>query len=349
MATKQKIHTREDLLHVLAQPRNEGKKIGFTSGAFDLPHPGHVDYLTKAKALCDLLIVGVNSDESIKKYKSDLRPIVPAEARAQVMAGLEAVDYVFIFSETNNNTNIEQLQPDLYIKAGDYKVSDLSSAPLVEGYGGRVEIIPFMEGYSSTSIIERVLEIYSAEDTSYTRIEKPEAKPAVFLDRDGTLIESVEYLHEPEKVKLLPGVVDGLKALQESGYRLIVTTNQPGIGLGYFTVEQFFKVNKEMLRQISEHGILIDKIYFSPDSKAAGSNYRKPRTGMIERAVRELNVVLESSYVIGDTTTDVAFAKAAGCKSILVETGAEGKDGLYDVNPDYTAPNFENAAQVVLT
>ena len=136
---RNKIFSRAEIIEKLKSERPA--RVGFTSGSFDLIHPGHVDYLSKAKELCDCLIVAVNSDNSIKGYKSELRPIVPADSRAKVVAALEAVDYVFIFDELNNNQNITLLKPDYYIKAADYNKKSLSSAPLVESYGGEVKLI----------------------------------------------------------------------------------------------------------------------------------------------------------------------------------------------------------------
>jgi D-beta-D-heptose 7-phosphate kinase/D-beta-D-heptose 1-phosphate adenosyltransferase len=155
-----KIHTRESLVSQLNLIRAR-RRTGFTSGSFDLLHAGHVDYLAKARERCDLLIVGLNSDKSVKAYKDELRPIIPAEQRAKVLAALAAVDYVFIFDEENNNKNIEVLKPDVYFKAGDYSKDRLSSAPIVESYGGRVEIIPLVEESSTTAIIRRILTLYS--------------------------------------------------------------------------------------------------------------------------------------------------------------------------------------------
>ena len=117
----QKIVTRDEIVSLVkeAKAKTKGLLVGYTSGVFDLMHPGHVQYLEDAKKHCDLLIVGVNSDASVKKYKSAVRPIVPAEARMKVLAGLTSVDLIFQFDEVNNNHNIEFIKPDIYLKAGD--------------------------------------------------------------------------------------------------------------------------------------------------------------------------------------------------------------------------------------
>lgn len=322
--------------------------LGFTSGVFDLLHPGHVDYLEKAGGLCDRLAVAINSDSSVQSNKGPKRPICTAEARARVVAGLSFVDYVFIFDESNNNINIETLQPDFYIKAGDYTKASLSSAPLVESYGGQVHIIPTLAGYSSSDIIDKVITLNSqAECVAESRASNP--APCIFVDRDGTINEHVEYLDEASKFKVIPGALEGLMKLREAGYRIVVTTNQPGIGLGYFTKEDLYRVNREFFKACGKVGLLIDKFYYCPHSLVDNCNCAKPNTGMIEKAKMELGVVTEKSFVIGDTTIDIEFGKNSGCTTILVETGLGGTDKRFDVQPDRTVPNLAAAAEFILS
>lgn len=343
-----KISTREKVLREIKPWQQKGMKIGFTSGAFDLIHPGHVEYLNLAKASCDKLVIGLNSDESIRKYKSADRPIISEDARAQVLAGLECVDLIFIFDELNNKTNIEILKPDVYIKAGDYDEAKLTSAPLVKSYGGSIEIIKFKSGFSTSKIIEEVL-IKSANAFMIAPVQVSyEKRPAVFLDRDGTLVEHVDYLHEVEKVKCYTEGFPALKKLQDLGYRMIMVTNQPGIGLGYFTKEDFFKVNLEIFHQASKFGLTFDKVYYSPYGKGDKTNCRKPETGMLDRAVSELNIDLERSFVVGDSTVDIQLAKNAGVKSVLVKTGNAGKDGVVSAQADYIAEDLKEVADFIL-
>jgi rfaE bifunctional protein nucleotidyltransferase chain/domain len=329
-----KIFTRDDLIPICESLKANKKVIGYTSGVFDLIHPGHVQYLEDAKKLCDVLIVGVNSDSSVRTYKSPLRPIVSKEARKRVVAGLGVVDFVFDFDETNNNKNIELLKPDIYLKAGDYSLDKLSSKPIVESYGGRVELVPVIDGYSSSAIIEKIGALYGANHSVPPTISY-EPKPAIFVDRDGTMIELVDYLHEPEKLKVIPGALEALKVAQDKGYRIVVVTNQPGIGLGYFTKEDLFATNLELMKQASKVGLSIEKLYYSPFSKADNTNCRKPKTGMIDRAKKELNIIVEKSFCVGDMTSDIKLAENAGCKGVLVKTGKGGQDKMYDVSPSY--------------
>jgi histidinol-phosphate phosphatase family protein len=260
------------------------------------------------------------------------------------LAGLSSVDFVFVFDEQNNNSNISALKPDFYVKAADYSKTNLSSAPLVESYGGRVELIPLVAGKSSTTLIET-----AAERLLYGCIELPKttSKPVAFLDRDGTLNESVEYLGEPEKMKLLPGVVEGLKQLNELGYLTVLVTNQPGIGMGYFSREDFYRVNRVLLKAASAGGAKIHKIYFCPHSHAEECSCRKPKTGMIDLAFAELSIDKSRSVVIGDTTLDIKLAENAGLQSILVQTGMGGKDGNFSCNPTHVAQDFRAAVEIL--
>ncbi|MCR4439736.1 MAG: HAD-IIIA family hydrolase [bacterium] len=350
-----KIKPREEVAALCAQARAEGKKVGFTSGAFDLLHAGHVDYLEKARQACDLLVVGVNSDASVRAYKGPHRPIIPAQQRAEVVAALECVDLVFIFSERRNKVNIELLRPDLYIKAGDYRPAELTSSEVVERCGGRVLLLPVATPLSSTEIIARaaaahVPQAAPVERDGAVHIRRPPPKqaPAVFVDRDGTILEDVPFLHEPDKVRLLPAAAAGLKRLQDMGYRIVVLTNQAGIGLGYFTLEDFYRVNSAMLKLLDAHGVRVDKVYFCPHGLAEQCECRKPGTALLRLAQEQLNVDLHHSVVIGDRTADVETARRAGCRSILVRTGAGGQDGEYAVAADFVANDLEEAAAILL-
>ena len=354
MKIEEKIKSRESLKERCESLRSQGKTIGFTSGAFDLLHAGHVDYLQKAKGMCDVLIVGVNSDTSVRKYKGEGRPIVGEAQRVKVVAALESVDYVFVFDERRNKKNIELLKPDLYIKAGDYKPEELTSKDIVEAYGGTIRIIPIEVQISTSDIIALASDRNSkgkfVEEQNTIHIEKHPIKmtPAVFLDRDGTINEEINYLHEPEKFKLLPNVLEGVKKFQNMRYRIIIITNQPGIGFGYYSKEDFFNVNKKMLSEFSKACILIDKIYFCPHTKAEQCDCRKPSQALIERAKEDLNLDLSNSYFIGDRTTDMEAGRRAGMKTILVKTGAKGEDGECPGAPDYWADDLLEAAGIVL-
>src|SRR5215469_7141346 len=327
------IYTLETLAERCKRDKALGSKIGFTCGAFDLLHAGHVDYLHRAKELCDILIVAVNTDASIRRYKSLLRPVVSQDQRAMVVAALADVDAVILMDDQRPAHILEVLKPDLYIKGGDYQASELRSAPLVESYGGRCVVIPIAQQISSTTIIRRIVEIsnYSEEHTGH----RTPGGGLVFLDRDGTLIENVPYIRDASRVRLRPGVIEGLRKLQEAGLTLVVVTNQQGIGLGYLEIDDFIRVNSEMLRQMGKAGIRIARIYFCPHSYADQCDCRKPGAALLEEALRYFGNAPGECYLIGDSSADLEAAERVGCLGVGV--GAEG--GL----------SFARAVKIILT
>jgi D-beta-D-heptose 7-phosphate kinase/D-beta-D-heptose 1-phosphate adenosyltransferase len=152
-----------ELCRLLARARQRGQRVVFTNGCFDLLHPGHVSYLEEARALGDLLIVGLNADVSVRRLKGERRPILPENARARLLAALAAVDYVVIFSEATPYHLIELIQPDVLVKGGDWAPETIVGHEVVEARGGEVLSLPFIGGYSTSMIIDEILERYREE------------------------------------------------------------------------------------------------------------------------------------------------------------------------------------------
>jgi D-glycero-D-manno-heptose 1,7-bisphosphate phosphatase len=144
-------------------------------------------------------------------------------------------------------------------------------------------------------------------------------RPAVFFDRDGTLMEEVHYCGDPEKVAAMPGAAGALARLRASGFYNVIITNQSGIGRGYFTVEQFQAVQAELLRQLG--GNAIDATYFCADHPDHPTPRRKPQPGMVHEAVADLGIDLARSFFVGDMATDIECGHHAGVRTILVATG----------------------------
>jgi len=153
---KNKIMTLDGLKEELLYIRKQNKTVVSTSGCFDILHAGHVTYLEEAKAKGDILVVLLNSDSSVRALKGDTRPIVPEEERAVVIAGLESVDYVCIFSDRTPCRIIEMIQPDIVIKGGDYAGQHIPEMDSVAVYGGRVEYVNVVDGCSTTNIVEKI-------------------------------------------------------------------------------------------------------------------------------------------------------------------------------------------------
>ena len=152
-----KVTTREELASLLAERRRQQQRVVFTNGCFDLMHIGHIRYLQAARNLGDVLVVGVNSDSSVRTLnKGTDRPIVPDAQRAEVLAALACVDYVVIFPEPDPGALIATLQPDILVKGGDWPVDRIVGRETVEARGGRVQTIPLVPGVSTTTLVQRI-------------------------------------------------------------------------------------------------------------------------------------------------------------------------------------------------
>ena len=149
----------EELIRHINKLKKEGKKIVFTNGCFDILHIGHIRYLEETKKLGDVLIVGVNSDESVKALKGNGRPVVHDEERAEMLSALRFVDYVIIFHETTPEYLIEQLKPDIHVKGGDYTIEEIPESKLVESLGGKTVILKEIEGKSTSDIIQKIIRV----------------------------------------------------------------------------------------------------------------------------------------------------------------------------------------------
>lgn len=158
-----KIKCLDVLAPLIAAEKGAGKRIVFTNGCFDLLHAGHVKYLQKARTLGDLLILGLNSDASVRRLKGPKRPLICQDERAHILAALDCIDYVVIFDEDTPLELITALRPSILAKGGDYELENVVGREIVESDGGRVELVSFVDGKSTTNLIERILELYSAE------------------------------------------------------------------------------------------------------------------------------------------------------------------------------------------
>ncbi|HWR44307.1 D-glycero-beta-D-manno-heptose 1-phosphate adenylyltransferase [Sporomusa sp.] len=147
---------RADISAVAANLKAAGKTVVFTNGCFDILHAGHVRYLNGARAMGDCLIVGLNSDDSVRSLKGPTRPVNSQDDRAEVLAALRAVDYVVIFQEKTAENIVAEVKPDVYAKGGDYSIKDLPESCIVEAYGGRIVLIPEVQGRSSSNIIKKI-------------------------------------------------------------------------------------------------------------------------------------------------------------------------------------------------
>jgi D-glycero-D-manno-heptose 1,7-bisphosphate phosphatase len=171
-----------------------------------------------------------------------------------------------------------------------------------------------------------------------------ETAPAIFLDRDGTLMLDVDYCGDPGRVEVFPGAADALWRLKQAGYKLIIVTNQSGIGRGYFNENDYRAVQREFLGQLGDG--LIDDTYYCPDLPASNSTRRKPAPGMIFEAQRDHHLDLTRSYFIGDKASDIGCGRNAGVRTILVQTGYGARE--VTCHADWIVPDLVQAAEKIL-
>lgn len=175
-------------------------------------------------------------------------------------------------------------------------------------------------------------------------------KPAVFLDRDGTILTERFYLSDPKKMAFYPGVFGALRRLQRAGFRLVIVTNQSGLARGYFTFRRFKEINRRFKRAFASHGVRIDGIYYCPHLPTASCACRKPKPALARRAARALKIDLKRSFVIGDQWTDMKLSQNLGVPGVLVLTG-QGRSQRAKAGPlaQKITTNAATAARWVLS
>jgi D-beta-D-heptose 7-phosphate kinase/D-beta-D-heptose 1-phosphate adenosyltransferase len=151
---------RDELVGIRQQARREGRRVVFTNGCFDLIHRGHVEYLRQARGMGDLLVVGLNTDRSVRELKGPQRPLNSQDDRARVLAALEMVDYICLFDEDTPARLIQAVVPDVLVKGGDYGPDEIVGRDTVEAAGGKVVTVPLTNGYSTQGLIEKILKRY---------------------------------------------------------------------------------------------------------------------------------------------------------------------------------------------
>jgi len=156
MYSSNRIMELKTLINLIDDRRQNGRIIAFTNGCFDILHVGHTSFLKKARQFGDLLIVGLNSDDSVRRLKGPHRPVIPMKERAAILSSLASVDYITVFEEDTPIRLIQALKPDILVKGGDYKKEEVVGGDIVESYGGKIELVPLIKGVSTTTIIERI-------------------------------------------------------------------------------------------------------------------------------------------------------------------------------------------------
>ncbi len=197
--------------------------------------------------------------------------------------------------------------------------------------------------HADTEALERAGERWLARRRGHA------PRPAAFLDRDGTLVVEKGYLAHPDELELLPGAVRGLTRLRDTGYLLVVVSNQAGVGRGYFPLARVYEVMGSLRRQLRGHGLELDAVYFCPHVPDAGCDCRKPSPGLLRQAARNLGIALKQSVMIGDKRLDVETGHRAKALGILVRTGYGGEEervaDTAETPPDFVAGDLADAAE----
>ncbi len=312
--------------------------ISSCSGSFDLLHSGHISYLTEAKSKGDILVVFLNSDNSIRLYKGPSRPITNLRNRLQLLSALECVDYIVPFDELTPISLIEKLKPDVFCNGADWGINPVEKST-VESYGGRLEIVsPETRDLISTStILKKIQSVRNA----------PEQK-VLFLDRDGVLIVDKGYIHKSEDVEIIPETVSGLQKLKSIGWEFCVISNQSGVGRGMYTEKEVNIVNNHISKLLKKDGLTIKKFYYCIHTPKDLCECRKPHTGLLVKAAHEFGIALGKSWMIGDKLSDIEAGRRANMHTIYI--GNVKKDSQLNslTTPEAVAKNLNGAADFIL-
>jgi D-glycero-D-manno-heptose 1,7-bisphosphate phosphatase len=322
----------EDLLIKLNSARKASKKIVALSGSFDLIHAGHIDILYNAKQQGDILVVLLNSDSSIKLYKGSGRPIFNNKDRGIMLSANIYVDHIVFFNELTPLNLLKKIKPHIYANGSDYGESFLEKDTILEN-GGKIFVNKKLG--ASSNVLNNI------------KNEKQPQK-AVFLDRDGVIIEDKNYLHQIDKVEFMPGIVQSLKYLQKKGYFLIGISNQSGIGRKMFTVKDCEKVNKFIIEKLKEEGVEISEIFYCPHSPEKKCKCRKPEIGLFLEAAKKYDIALGRSWMVGDKLSDIEAGKMVNAKTILINSNNNLIARKSAETPDYTITKLTEIKKIIV-
>jgi rfaE bifunctional protein nucleotidyltransferase chain/domain len=317
------------------------RPLVMTNGVFDVLHRGHVNSLYRAAELGASLVVAINTDQSVRMLgKGPDRPLNSELDRAYVLAGLASVDMVTLFDHRTPVDLIQKIKPEIYVKGGDYNMETLEETRVVRSWGGRSLAIPFLDGFSTTSLVQRI---------------RMPLRKAAFLDRDGVINEDKAYVYRWEDFEFVRGAIDGMRLLQRAGYELVIVTNQSGIARGFYTEEQYQALTRQMLEVLSYQGINVAGVYHCPHhpngvvpALSVSCGCRKPGSELIVRAARELNLSIHQSLLIGDKPSDIQSARRAGVARAYLVSSENPKSVADQPQADGHFENLLACAQYLL-
>lgn len=261
------------------------------------------------------------------------------------------------------NAAVYILSPDIFKYIHHDKPSDFGkdTFPLILQSDKVIRAYKTAEYIKDIGTIERLKKV-SKDIISgkVKRFSKRYKRPAIFVDRDGTLVRDVDLLHRVEDLELLPFSAAAIKKINDSDYLSFLITNQPVVARNLCDISMIAQIHNKLETLLGRGGAYLNDIYFCPHHPDKGypeenpvlkvdCDCRKPKTGMISKAVKEYNVDIELSWLVGDTTADIQTGKNAGMKTVLVRTGRAGEDGKFEISPDYIFDNIEKAVDFILS
>ena len=339
-----KVKSHEEIVEIAQRLRDDGKKVVTYNGSFDILHLGHIKSLEEAKAQGDILAVLLNSDNSVQKYKGPNHPVNSEKERAEVLSAIGHVDYVVHFDEINPKEILKKIKPDIHCNGSDWGKNCVERG-VVEENGGKIHILKWQQGFSTSGLMSRVAESRQAGQKTNNIHFKPEVK-AVFLDRDGTInINEPEYIHKIDDFKFVLGAISALKKLSKTDHKIIIATNQSGIARGYYNEKDLKKLHDWMLKELRKNEVRIDKIYYCPHGPNDNCPCRKPKPGMLLKAGEDFGLNLSKSWIVGDDFRDIVAGREANIKTIKI--GKKMPKNL-KLEPNYYAKNVLEAVNIIL-
>lgn len=316
----------------------KGRKVVTINGSYDLVHPGHIFSFEEAKRQGDILIVGLNSDRSVKAYKHGQGPIIDEKGRAFLLSAIECIDYIVLFDEPDPVEFLDRIKPDIHCNAASYG-EDCVEAEVVKRNGGKLHLIPDDIGgdmrYSTSNIAEEI-----------AKRHKPRHKFVIF-DKDGILHIDAGYTHRIEDFRIPDKTIEGIKRFRDAGYKFIVITNQSGIAQGKYDEEAYEIFIHHMRQKYGKHGIFFEEVYHCPHHPdfTGPCDCRKPAAGMFRKAIKEHNIDTGRSIAIGDSDRDIMAAKKAGIRTTGFINTAKDTDNCH---ADYAAKDMDELSGMIL-
>lgn len=323
------INSKRKLKSLLHELRLKNTKIGAISGGFDVFHDGHKLALEFSSNQVEKLFVLVNSDKSISTYKGKLRPRNSYSQRVGLLDKNFPNNVYLKINELTPNKLLGKIKPDIYFISQEWSKSPVELKVLSE-FNCKIVPHPDVEGVSTTIILN----------------EQVKSNSAIFFDRDGTINKDFGYINKENMIEISEKNLVTLKKFSQLPYLLFIATNQSGVAKKIISRKEFFKINNQIVKKIQDYGGRIDKTYYDFSSSERPSKYRKPNIGMVLKAVKEFDISLVNSWVIGDKDSDIEMGKNANMRTILIKNNQYKYKSI--LKPDYEVRDLSQAYEIIM-